>query len=70
MCVSCASIWTSVEVCRLHRHVHLRVLILTFALIKLRLRVVSVKLEEGEEGIRLNIRFLFAWEMFRCQHLN
>lgn len=52
------------EVGRLHRHVHLRVLILTFALIKLRLGVVCVKLGEGEEGIRINTDFLFAWEMF------
>lgn len=52
------------EVCGLHRHVHLRVLILTFALVKLRLGVVCVKLGEGEEGIRIDTDFLVAWGMF------
>lgn len=50
------------EVCRLHRHLHLRVLVLTFALVKLRLGVVCVKLGEGEEGIRTNADFLLRLE--------
>lgn len=50
------------EVCRLHRHLHLRVLVLTFALVKLRLGVVCVKLGEGEEGIRTNTDFLLRLE--------
>lgn len=34
--------------CVLHRHVHLRVLIVTVALVKVRFGVVCVQLEEGE----------------------
>lgn len=66
------------EVCRSHGHVHLRVLILAFPLIKLRLCVVGVKLEEGEEGIRINTDSLLEslacsleprWATYTC-HLS
>ena len=51
--------------CKLHRHVHLWVLIVTLTFVKLRLRVVRIQLEEWEETSGLIVDFLiwhYIWK--------